>query len=189
MSFSAERFWDQRYRRGRSSGAGSEGQAAVRKARVINDLIRAESIESVVDWGVGDGTVLSMLTPEVQYTGVDISEFVVARLKRTWQHDARRSFRLLNEVGVVQADLALSLDVIFHCIDDFDYDMHLRRVFSSAQRFVLIHSTDHDGGRTAKHVRWRHFTPDVERIAPGWELKSEPDDRQVTDFYLYRRSS
>lgn len=159
----------------------------MRKAQMVNDLIKTESIESVVDWGVGDGTVLKMLMSGIKYTGVDISEFALSKLRREWSHDEHKRFRSLDDIGPVKAQLALSFDVIFHCIDDFDYEMHLRRVFSSATRFVLIHSSNHDGGRTARHVRWRRFTPDVMRIAPDWSLESAPDDPNVTGFYRYAR--
>lgn len=188
VKFSAPSYWDRRYRDGRTSGAGSEGESAVRKAATINQLIKNEGVKSVVDWGVGDGTVLSMMSTEVDYYGIDISRFTIHRLRREWQHEPRRRFALLNEVGAVTADLGLSLDVIFHCVDDLDYELHLRRLFASAKRLVLIHSSDYNGGRTARHVRWRKFTGDVEHIAPGWLLESKPDNPRELGFYLYRRS-
>lgn len=190
MTFTAQNYWNRRYRDGRSSGEGSEGANAMVKAQAVNDLVKTEKIESIVDWGVGDGTVLKMITPDVDYTGIDISEVAIQRLQREWSgaRVARRRLVTLDQIGAIQVDLALSFDVIFHCIDDFDYEMHLRRVFASASRFVLIHSSNHDGGRTARHVRWRRFTPDVMRIAPNWVLEDAPDDPAAIGFYRYRNA-
>jgi hypothetical protein len=64
--------------------------------------------------------------------------------------------------------------------------MHLLQVFSSARKLVLAHSTDHDGGRTAHHVLWRRWTPEVEARFPQWELVEQPDDPTAIDFYLFR---
>lgn len=188
MTFTAQHYWDRRYRDGRSSGEGSEGAKAIRKAQAVNDLVKSENIASIVDWGVGDGTVLKMLTPDVDYTGIDISAVAIGRLQREWSHEPRRRLVTPDQVGAIQADLALSLDVIFHCIDDFDYEIHLRRVFASATRFVLIHSSNRDAGRTARHVRWRRFTPYVMRIAPNWQLTDAPDDPKTIGFYRYRNA-
>ena len=187
MGFSAARYWNQRYRDGRTSGKGSEGRSAAHKAQVVNDLIRAEDVQSIADWGVGDGTVLSMLTRDIDYYGYDISEFAIARLKREWKHEPRRHFSTLEDAGAPLVDLSLSFDVIFHCIDDFDYEMHLRRVFASSKKLVLIHSSDHNGGRTARHVKWRRFTNDVDRITPQWVLESAPALATEIGFHRYRK--
>ena len=44
-------YWDRRYREGRTSGAGSEGEEGSYKARYVNDFIRAHQITSVIAWG------------------------------------------------------------------------------------------------------------------------------------------
>lgn len=189
MTFNIAAYWNQRYLQGRTSGEGSEGDRAIVKAKYINELIYDKGIYTIADWGAGDGHVLSMVTLETDYLGIDISRVAIDRLRREWHGVPRRKFLTLDEArGVeIDVDLAMSLDVIFHCIDQPTYEEHLRRLFGSSHRFVLIHSLDKDRGRTARHVRWRHFTPDVARIAPEWVLMEQTAGPSEIGFYLYRK--
>jgi SAM-dependent methyltransferase len=180
-------YWDRRYREGRTSGAGSEGAAAAAKAAWLNALFAREKIASVIDWGCGDGAVLALLALDgVSYDGVDVSSTILARNRARWPEH-----RWICEGGSglsfadVPAGLAVSSDVILHLVDDADYDRHLAQVFGSASRFVAIHGTDHDGGRTARHVRWRHWTPDVAARYPQWGLIEQPT--QQPGWWLYER--
>jgi SAM-dependent methyltransferase len=184
--FDAASYWDRRYRKGRTSGAGSEGAAAEAKAAYVNALIVREGVGSVVDWGCGDGTVLGLLDPAVEYTGLDVSRHVIQRHRRR----GRGRFLLLRRGSrpAVRADLALSLDVMFHLVDDRDYEEHLANLFASATRLVLVHSADYDGGHTTRHVRWRHWTGDVRLRFPQWHLREHPEDPQIIGFYLYERN-
>jgi SAM-dependent methyltransferase len=181
-------YWDRRYREGRTSGAGSEGAAAQAKADWLNALFAREKIASVIDWGCGDGTVLALLDLDPTYAGVDVSSTILDRNRARWPEH-----RWMCEGGSglsfadVPAELAVSSDVILHLVDDADYDRHLAQVFGSSDRFVAIHGTDHDGGRTARHVRWRHWTPDVADRFPEWRLIEEPAwAPQVPGWWLYQ---
>jgi hypothetical protein len=186
IRFDAAAYWDRRYRNGRTSGAGSEGVAAVRKARYVSALIERESVRSVVDWGVGDGTVLEHIKLDgVGYVGVDVSPTILDRLRTRFAGVG--DFLLPDDTAGCRAELALSLDVIFHLVDDREYELYMRQLFDSSSRLVLIYSTDHDGGRTARHVLWRHWTPYVRRSFPEWSLEEHPTDPKAFGFYLYRR--
>ncbi len=190
MSLTVSQYWNARYRAGRSSGEGSEGARAMAKAQRINDLIRVENVCSIVDWGVGDGAVLSMVTPDVDYLGTDVAPIAIARLAQSYRKVERRAFKMADvaaadgDVG----DMAMSLDVIFHCVWNDEYDEHLRRLFASARRLVLVHATDHDGGRTAAHVRWRQWTPDVAERFGDWTLAERAENPELPGFYLLRRT-
>lgn len=183
MRFNPTEYWDDRYRSGRDSGAGSRGQAAEHKAIMVNSIVAEHGIRSIIDWGCGDGQVLSLITPDVHYTGVDISQVIIEHVAAT-HANARRVFVPIDDANDLHADMALSLDVIFHLPDDGDYRRHLEQVFGSARRLVLIHATDHDGGRTSIHCLWRRWTPD---IPEGWELTRRPADPSMTGFYLCER--
>lgn len=180
-------YWERRYRNGRTSGAGSEGDAAEAKAAYVRNLLERERVDSIIDWGVGDGTVLKMTDTRIPYLGIDVSRTIIGRIKVAFTNQPEKRFLLASEYTGRQADLAMSLDVIFHQVDDADYEQHLGLLFGSAQRFVLIHSSNHDGGRTAEHVHWRRFTPDVMAWHPQWYLEDAPDDPEAVGFYLYRR--
>lgn len=179
-------YWNRRYLDGRTSGAGSEGEAAAVKAATIDRVIREHDITSVIDWGVGDGAVLGLVKAKVPWLGVDVAPVAIERLSARYGPRSRtRRFALACEAAHDVRDLALSLDVLFHLPDEADYQLHLAQVFTSAAKAVLIHASDHDGGRTARHVQWREFTPDVAARFPNWRLAEEPADRTVPGFYLY----
>lgn len=195
--FDVASYWDRRYLQGRTSGAGSEGEFARAKAEQVRRVIERERVTSIIDWGAGDGHVLGLVDPQVPYLGVDISRLAVTRLRRSFPH---HSFALAANYRGQRADLALSLDVIFHLVNDLDYQAYLHRLFGSAERLVLIHSTNHDGETTGRHVRWRHWTPDVADWYPDWRLSERTvslaasmsghgpdDDPSRLGFYLYRR--
>lgn len=181
MSFDPQRYWDRRYRRGDDSGLGSRGERAELKAAVINAVIEMFDIKSVVDWGCGDGEVLSKITADVAYTGVEISPFMLSRLRKTYSD---RRFVDVKDIVDLYADLALSFDVIFHLPSDSDYHEHLAQVFASADRLVMIHGTSHDGGQTARHVRWRDWLPDV---PPKWQLIEQTANADELGFWLLEK--
>lgn len=179
-------YWERRYLDGRTSGAGSEGDAAAVKATTIDLVIAEHDITSVIDWGVGDGVVLGHVKAKVPWLGLDVAPVAVERLRAKYGPRSRtKRFALVADGAHEVRDLALSLDVLFHLPAEADYQLHLAQVFGSATKAVLIHASDHDGGRTARHVLWRQFTPDVAARFPDWRLAEAPEDRTVPGFYLY----
>ena len=51
-------YWEQRYSSGSNSGDGSRGKLAEFKAEIINSLVKDKKIESVIEFGCGDGNQL-----------------------------------------------------------------------------------------------------------------------------------
>ncbi|HEU4546756.1 MAG TPA: hypothetical protein VFR88_10740, partial [Microlunatus sp.] len=77
LSFgSSGRYWERRYAKGGTSGAGSYGQAAEWKAEVVNGWVRDHGVTSVLDLGCGDGNQLS-LADYPRYLGLDRSPTAV----------------------------------------------------------------------------------------------------------------
>ena len=69
------------------------------------------------------------------------------------------------------ADLALSLDVIQHLVEDDAFEAHVRNLFACAARFVLVYTTDHLPERpSAPHVRHRRYSASIDRLAPEFTL-------------------
>lgn len=179
-------YWDRRYREGRTSGAGSEGNEGQYKADYVSDFIRNHGITSVIDWGCGDGQVLQLMRLEdALYRGVDCSPTIVDRMQRKFPE---HSFST-DDVHQPTAELALSMDVLFHLPADHHYSAYLHDLFESARRFVIIYSTDYAGGRTARHVYRREFTPDVAERFPEWKLQiEEPPLREgLASFFVYEK--
>lgn len=185
-AFDIGRYWETRYADGRDSGEGSRGKTAEHKAAVVNTIAWEQGVESMIDWGCGDGQVLEHITNEVHYTGVDISPTVIGKVAQLHPH---RSF-VLDKLGTMttawlRADMSLSMDVMFHLVNDDDYYKYLNRLFQAARKVVLIYSTDSDDGLTARHVMRRHWTPDVARMFPEWQLISRHPNPEEAGFYLY----
>lgn len=182
-SYTPGRYWEKRYRQGRSSGAGSEGAQAAAKAAHVNDVIARYEVTSMIDWGCGDGTVLADITTDIAYLGVDVSPTIVDKCRR--EHPDRL-FTLPEHADESTAELALSMDVLFHFPNDDDYQVYVARLFASATRYVLIYSTNYGPNRTAEHVLRRRFTPDIHCWFPQWELIEQPEQPHPAGFYLYQ---
>lgn len=184
-------YWEQRYRDGRDSGEGSQGENAVRKADLVNDAIEKFNVKSLVDFGTGDGNVLEHITTDVTYLGVDITptalkKLVTEHLSRFFIYDPLTSTNDdQNPLFYLRADMSLSMDVIFHLVEDSYYHHYLDNLFRTARKVVLIWGTDYDGGITARHVRRRNFTADIAQKHPEWTLIEKPEDPETAGPYLY----
>lgn len=194
-SFDSTKYWEERYAKGGNSGAGSYGELARFKAEVLNRFIREHGIRSVVEWGCGDGHQLSLLEVD-QYIGLDVAQTSITQCKERFADQPNYAF-WLNHPGVQpenhSAELSLSLDVIYHLIEDDIYHAYLRQVFLSTRRFVIIYSTNSDqqAERQSAHVRHRTFTKDVEERFQQFELTDHIANRypeqSPAEFFIYRR--
>jgi len=197
--FSSAAYWSERYAAGGNSGPGSCGELAKFKAAVLNRFVQDNAIESVIEFGCGDGNQLA-LARYPRYTGFDISPLAVQACRKLFRDDASKEFFLASEDDRREADLALSLDVVFHLTEDRIFDAYMRRLFAAAGKYVIVYSSDQDEPiePVAPHVRHRHFTRWVEReMALRWRLvKRIPNahryngDYRTTsfcDFFIYTK--
>ncbi|MGH7715384.1 MAG: class I SAM-dependent methyltransferase, partial [Vulcanimicrobiaceae bacterium] len=120
-------YWEARYRTGGTSGAGSYGPLAEFKAAILNEFVRNERVHRVIEIGCGDGAQLA-LTRYPEYVGVDVSPTAIEQCTARFVHDGNKRFYLYdalpNDLG--RFDLALSLDVIYHLVEDFIFDSYMR---------------------------------------------------------------
>lgn len=191
-------YWRRRYRYGGDSGLGSGGESAAYKAKVLNQLVREQKLETVIEFGCGDGRQLE-LAEYPRYFGLDISPDAVAWCHRRFAGDASKSFALLDEYACQMADLSLSLDVLFHLVEDEVYFDYLDRLFNAGRRFVAVYATSTDSApRTLPHVRHRPVEADIAARFPGFirltELEaalppppSNEGEGGPVRFFLYQR--
>jgi len=169
---SSSHYWQDRYSSGGTSGPGSYGRLAEFKASVLNDLVKSRAVRTVIELGCGDGSQLTLANyPE--YLGVDISEAAVAMCITRFSGDATKAFVTLQDFRRDRptADLSLSLDVIYHLVEDRTFDLYMRDLFGSSNRLVAIYSSNSDRIiDAALHVRHRNFTEWVAHEARGWHL-------------------
>jgi hypothetical protein len=98
----------------------------------------------------------------------------------------------------LQADLALSLDVIFHLVEEDVFVAYMRDLFACARDYVVVYSSDFDMSGPEPHMRHRAFTGWIETNEPGWTLAEHTanpypyDERagagSLSDFFVYERS-
>lgn len=163
-------YWRARYAAGGNSGAGSTGREAAFKAAFVNQFARANGIVSAIDFGCGDGRQ-ALMFDIADYCGVDISNVALQHCRALMSGDPRRRFLSCDALPPsATAELALSLDVIIYLTDTQLYESHLARMFSCAQRFVLIHTGNFVAATADFPVRHRAVAEDVRRLFPGWRL-------------------
>lgn len=197
-AFKSQSYWKERYAKGGTSGAGSYGHLAQFKAEVINAFVTDNAVESVVEFGCGDGNQLSLYELP-RYTGLDVSPDIVAQCREGFADDRSKAFHLSAPDGL-RADLAMSIDVLFHLTEDEVFERYMRDLFAAGTRFVIIYSSNSDRNAwlQPKHVRHRKFTDWVDANEPEWTLqeiirnkyplKSNDKIESPADFFIYRKS-
>ncbi len=194
-------YWETRYRSGGNSGAGSYNRLAHYKATIINDFVEKNSIRTVIEYGCGDGNQLG-LARYPEYLGFDVSSTAVARCRARFENDTTKTFRTADTYAGEIAELILSLDVIYHLIEDEVFDAYMARLFASSSRFVIIYSSnnpDYNAAYAAQHVKHRVFTEWVSRMCPGWKLADnipnlypfmddDPHNTSLAEFFVYKKA-
>jgi len=163
-------FWESVYLQGGTSGPGSYGRLAQFKAEILNNFVRTRNVRTVVEFGCGDGAQLS-LAKYPEYVGVDVSPEAVKRCSSLFADDHSKRFFLAGALpaDLGMFDLALSLDVIFHLVEDRIFEEYMRRLFSFARRYMVIYASNYDAGTQALHVRHRKFTAWMNQSASEWQ--------------------
>jgi glycosyltransferase involved in cell wall biosynthesis/SAM-dependent methyltransferase len=190
-------YWDERYRRGHDCGAGSAGRLALFKAAFLNRLVADRGVRSVLELGCGDGRQLA-LADYPDYVGVDVSPTAVAMCRDRFAADRTKRFLLAGRQEPDGAELTLSLDVVFHLIEDPLFEAHMRALFAHARRLVVVYSSDRDEPTVDTHVRHRSVSAWVAAHAPGWRRTmhvanpypfdpTRPAETSFADFHVYER--
>lgn len=195
----SEQYWKSRYDAGGNSGKGSYNELAAYKAEILNKFVSSHGIRSVIEYGCGDGNQLGM-AQYPQYIGFDVSPNAIARCEKRFVGDNAKTFRLLSAYQGETADLTLSLDVIYHLVEDPVFTGHMEKLFDSAERFVIIYASNFEEDRqlSPAHVRHRKFSDWVAENRVGWKLLKHipnryPYDGDVkrgtsADFYIYTKA-
>lgn len=182
--FHSGEYWEQRYRSNGNSGAGSYAHLAAFKADFLNAFVRENGIRTVVEFGCGDGNQLK-LARYPRYTGFDVSPKSIEICSHLFHGDASKSFHTLEESVDVSADLSLSLDVIYHLVEDDVYHRYMERLFQSSTSWVIVYSSNTDANDSAQsiHVRHRKFTDWVARQRRDFEPIQHVPNRYPVDRY------
>ena len=190
----AANYWEKRYQRNGTSGNGSYGVLANHKATILNQFVIENDIKRVIEFGCGDGNQLKLfLFPE--YVGLDVSSTAIEKCKNIFRDDLSKAFFIYNHDEFagnpyfVKADCALSLDVVYHLLEDDVFENYMCDLFASSTRFVIIYAWDVEGKKN-QHVRHRKFTEWIERNIKEWKIVSKIENKELPsacDFFIYER--
>jgi SAM-dependent methyltransferase len=193
--FGSTNYWERRYADERPAGPGSEGEYARFKADVLNELIRDHDIETVLEFGCGDGRQVE-LAEYPEYVGLEVSESAVDSCRQKFGDDPSKSFLFyepfeFTDKGALTAELVLSLEVVFHLVEDEVFEKTMHDMFDAAEQYVIIFSSNHHESTPELHVRHRKFTEYVEQEFPDFELVETIENRyeeRHSDFYIYEKT-
>jgi hypothetical protein len=189
-------YWDNRYSLGGNSGLGSYGKVAEFKADVVNRLIDQYKIKSATELGCGDGNQLGMFEFP-HYIGLDVSATAVAMCRQKYSGDTSKTFFQINtqngheHLRPYRSEMALSLDVIYHLIEDHVFHQYMRNLFSLSERFVVIYSSDTELNNTViPQYKNRAVTDWIRQNIQGWEqIEHIPNPLphvSASDFFVFR---
>jgi hypothetical protein len=139
QSFNSRDYWEKRYNSNNNSGAGSYGPLADFKAIVLNEFVKTYNIQSIIEYGCGDGNQLSLANYPI-YIGLDVSKTAISLCQQKFKEDVSKKFYLTDEFKKenIKTELVLSLDVLFHLIEDEVFENYMNDIFNSATNTLLF---------------------------------------------------
>lgn len=195
-AFDYASYWETRYASGGNSGWGSYGDSARHKADVLNAFVSERNVQSVIDFGCGDGAQLT-LAEYPRYLGLDVSPTAVRMCADKFDGDPTKSFMqyhpaaLFNR-GFLRADLAICLDVLYHITDDDDFEKTLTDVLAAASKYAILYTTDapKEYRGESPHGKHRNVRARLSRLT-DWSVRyqhvSQTEHFELVWAFLQRR--
>ncbi len=193
--FDSTDYWEKRYVSGGNSGMGSYGILSDYKKTYINKFILDNKIRSLIEYGCGDCNQLIGINCK-EITGLDVSKRSIELCKKKFPN---YDFVCLKEHKFPnkKVDLILSLDVIYHLIEDFVYEEYMKNISLSDSQFLIFYSSNkEDNKKYAQHVKHRKFS-DHKLLNQNYELihfekneHSEEINKEYfsnSDWYIYKK--
>ena len=168
------------------------------------NLWKRTKIDSVIEFGCGDGNQLALFRIP-KYIGLDVSKKSIELCSNLFSKDKNKSFFLydpqyfIDNLSLFKADLTLSLDVIYHLVEDEVFAKYMKDLFSTSKKYVIIYSSDTDKNNSlqSQHVRHRNFTNRINQNLSEWKLikklenkfpkKTNEINESFADFYIYAK--
>jgi hypothetical protein len=195
----SQEYWEQRYIFGGHSGVGSYEKFAHFKAEIVNAFVSKHGINTIIELGCGDGNQLSFANYP-NYIGFDVSRHAVEICMKRFASDKSKLFKLMEDYDGEVADLSLSLDVIYHLIENDAFERYMRNLFASSHQYVIIYSSDstENEGYEGTHVKHRKFSEWISKNLPQWTLIERIQNKypydgdyrtgSFSDFYIYGKA-
>ncbi len=195
----SENYWIKRYQKGGNSGDGSYNELAEFKGKIINDFAEKNHIQSSIELGCGDGNQLKYLKLQ-KYTGYDVSPDAVELCRQLFSKDASKTFKHISALANDTAELSMSLDVIYHLIEDEVYAQYMNNLFQASTKYVIVYAsnTNENPASLAPHVKNRKFTDWIEKnrkdfiqiahIPNEYPLRADGKKGSIADFYIFSKA-
>lgn len=191
------KYWEKRYKLGGTSGEGSYGELSKFKAEVINKFVAENAVSHIIEFGCGDGNQLE-LSKYPKYLGLDVSKSAIKLCITKFCSDSTKSFLLYdpnyfeNMSNFLKADLTLSLDVIYHLVEDFLFEKYIHDLFTSSKKYVIIYSSNKNSTFSLSHIKHRVFTEFVEKNYPDFKIikhiKNKYSELSFAEFFIYEKT-
>ena len=106
------------------------------------------------------------------YLGFDISKEAIGICRNKFKSDPSKTFAVNSDYGEEKADLAISLDVIYHLVEDDVFESYMIRLFRSSNLYVIIYSSNFEdpSSEDKGHVKNRKFTDYINEKLLHWEM-------------------
>ena len=195
-------YWENRYKNGGNSGPGSYKKLSEFKAEIVNRFVENNHVKTIVEWGCGDGNQLSLMNYP-SYVGIDVSSKAIEICNKKFNDDCNKNFFRVGDLYCHNLhdkfEMSLSLDVIYHLIEDSVFESYMDNLFSSSKKYVCIYSSNTNNKySTSAHVRHRLFTDYVRKYYRDWKLIDKVNNRypfddknqnitSFSDFYFFAK--
>ena len=193
--FDYKKYWDERYQKGGTSGAGSYGVLADFKAEIINSFLKEYKISKTIEFGCGDGNQLGLIQYK-NYIGIDISDQAVKKCKFMYEKDENKEFFVYSlekkSFENLDCDLVVCLDVLYHIIDEKDYLQTLKDIFSLSSKYVIIYTIlDKPNIDLSEHLIYRDINlyKDIYKNYKIKEIiKQKYIKKSLADFIIFEKN-
>jgi len=173
-------YWETRYKNGGNSGLGSYDPVAIEfKASYVNSLIKEYNVNTLIEFGCGDGNQLNLINGYDKYYGYDISETIVAKCADIYSSDTTKIFDSnISNLLSNTYDLSISLDVIYHLVEDSVFVEYMNNLFNSSD-IVTMYTTNENNNPDVDHIKHRNIEDYIKHTFPEYKLIDK------TDFHKY----
>lgn len=200
VEINSSAFWEKHYQNNGTSGTGSYNRLASFKAEFLNKWLIDHQVKNVIELGCGDGNQLSMIHYD-NYTGVDVSETIIKKNKERFTNDNNKAFyvRYPKESYMNKKyQLSISMDVIFHLLEEDIYEEYMKDLFECSEEYVIIYSSNHEEFTKWPEYRHRKFIKYIQENISNFKLLEfvpnkyphvigEEEDTSESDFYVFEK--
>lgn len=188
-------YWDKRYMSNTNS-TGLDKTEEKKFFSFFNLLMRGRSFKSVIDFGCGDMRMLQGSRTMIErYVGVDASDVIIAdhtfeyrENKGMTFYNTHSFFNRLTWDGVLDAEAVLLFNVLYHVMNDEDYDRIIKMAMNKAEEYIYILTwIKEPKGYDRRHQKYRSWKDTHKIIDKKFTMIEIQQYDDVNSFMIYRR--